>query len=250
VVVKATEIGKLVNNLRKWKGDIGTKSKELVKKWKTLLVESEPTSRQNVSQVNLSLESEAALATIAVEDSADKSTQQQHRKHSKKHRHHRQDRHQSQLAGSVGVSERQQVAVVDGEEVRGPSSGSQRTMKRNHYEEADEFSRALTVPMPCKKARTSAGRPGGGGGSQEGGRGGGALDVGGVSGGRSREISSNLRLEVSRDGYLSRPAARPTTTTITTDVRLAQVERSPIAPPHKEPTATVSGMFSVVLLLG
>ena len=237
--MKATEIGKLVNNLRKWKGDIGTKSKELVKKWKMLLVEVEPTSRQNISShVNPTVETEAAMPAKALEEEvADRFTQprqqQQHRKHSKKHRHQHHDHRHSHSSGPVGASDDQQVVVEEEEEeVKGLASGSQRTMKRNHYKELDEFSRALTtVPIPCKKARTSAGRPGGG--SQEGGRSGTGSDGGG-----------NMRLEVSWDGYSSRPAARPTTTTITTDTRFAHVERSPVAPPpHKEPTVTATGKF-------
>lgn len=149
-----------MNSLRKSGGDISTKSKLLVKKWKELLVESEPVTEQPYSQLQLP----TAEASQTVEERSPQpvlSSQpvqevsgHQSRKHSKKH-HHRHRHHHSPDEAS------EYIAASDYDtEVETASRHKHRTLKRKHGDiaESDDFSKALTVPLPYKKVKSSAER--------------------------------------------------------------------------------------------
>lgn len=96
-----TQIGKLVNSLRKWNGEVSMKSKVLVKKWKMLLVELEPVQEQNCSRLEspTRIGEMSSLATRTgeeikvelirpIEIITDESRMERRKKHGKKHHHH------------------------------------------------------------------------------------------------------------------------------------------------------------------
>ena len=223
VGVKESQIGKLVNSLRKWNGDVSVKSKLLVKKWKMLL---ETVPEQTSSQLEPPVETSVRPVELDVQPV--EMSEQRQRKHAKKHHH----RHRHHLLEPMEAEERiAPVILVDSDEgeVR-PVDRKQRTLKRRHEEciEVDDFSKALTVPVPSKKLRscTNAGRSGTG------------ITMSSVSGhsstgGREEASRSSRRSDVltssSRDSLTTRPS---------TDFWPVHVERSPILPPPPPPRET------------